>query len=472
MNNNYRVRVADNSLQGRDGKDGRDRTAKKRQVDGGGPEMNIIVIADDLTGANGTAALLKREDLQSSVHLLGDPNAVIEWGRFVGEGAHVLDLNTRNTPGAVAQLRIRQVLDGLNQGLDSAEVLLGLRMDSTLRGPVADSIDALLDDTQLRVAIVVPAFPASGRTTVQAIHYLNGVPVDQTFVRRDPTSPVTSSDTRSWIGDKSRYESVHVSLERIHAGVQTVRKAFLEAVSQGARVVLCDAVTDGDVQTIATALVECLAEEPGYQWIPVDPGPLTAAVVRQMVRPRFLAPLVFGVSGSVMDSAKDQMDYLEQDFSTFVFHYEGQSLKEVVDAFSHIPSWIKAVVVRTDTYVPKTPADVQRLPDQVFAVVQASLQLFPSLRGFYLSGGETAGQLLKALGVTQLKLEAEVAPLTTLSQAVDGQLQGKWLVTKGGAVGDKTAVSNALARLYDVMAANHQPVTEEQLIKQELRKSV
>ena len=101
----------------------------------------------------------------------------------------------------------------------------------------------------------------------------------------------------------------------------------------------------------------------------------------------------------------------------------------------------------------------QRAHDLLLAILaplgdlfEQVVEQFPSLGGFVLSGGETAGRLLAGCGVRSLRMLGEVMPLIALSQIEDGRLAGRYLVTKGGTVGTTSAIADALGRLYDVIA--------------------
>jgi len=67
-------------------------------------------------------------------------------------------------------------------------------MDSTLRGHVSMEIEVALATSNRYVAIVAPAFPSEGRTTVRGCQYVNDVLVAETAFRNDPDWPVTQSN--------------------------------------------------------------------------------------------------------------------------------------------------------------------------------------------------------------------------------------------------------------------------------------
>jgi uncharacterized protein YgbK (DUF1537 family) len=417
--------------------------------------MRFCILADDLTGANAVAALLKREGLPSHTHLLAllphrlaprlFPHSAAP--ASLGEaGAHVLDLDTRELSGEAAAARLAVACGWLG---GAAPDLVGLRIDSTLRGPIPASIDALLADPR-RLALVVPAFPASGRTTRGGIHYVYGVPLAETQVAHDPHCPVTASHVGEWLGGRMMAASAMLDLSDVRRGPSAIAARLGQCVATGTRAVFCDAETDHDIEQIAHA---ALALQSGHAVtiLPVDPGPFTATLVRLIKQPRRPSPLVFGIIGSVMDTSRQQMDFVEANGLAFTVRYDGQSVAELLAAFEQAPLAAKALLLRTDTAA--LDADgTQRLYETLAPLFGQVVEQFPSLRGFLLSGGETAGRLLAGFGVRSLRMLGEVMPLIALTRIVDGRLGGRYLVTKGGTVGTLTAIGEALGRLYDVMA--------------------
>jgi len=149
--------------------------------------MRVCVLADDLTGGNATASLLKREGLPTHTHLFGHAPHGDAPMSLREDGAHILDLETRERTDGETAARLAIATAWIGDAPD----LIGLRIDSTLRGPIRASLDALLADPR-RLALVVPAFPASGRTTRDGVHYVYGMPLAETQVADDPHCPVTS----------------------------------------------------------------------------------------------------------------------------------------------------------------------------------------------------------------------------------------------------------------------------------------
>ena len=201
----------------------------------------LVVFADDRTGANETAGscaefgcggvpVLTWSSVESSVEMLSG----------LDDPVVVFDLESRHLDPAAASDRVdfvaRSVTRAIGRGLRLAH-----KIDSTLRGNWAIEIVALQQRTGAPV-IVVPAFPAAGRTCRNGVVFDHAVPVASGPARLDPRQPVESSEP-----------CVH--LRAVGAeGVVSVGSAdelrtWAERATGG--VAVCDATTDADLSGLA-----------------------------------------------------------------------------------------------------------------------------------------------------------------------------------------------------------------------------
>jgi uncharacterized protein YgbK (DUF1537 family) len=269
-------------------------------------------------------------------------------------------------------------------------------------------------------------------------------------VAHDPHCPVTDSHVGAWIGGRLAAASAMLDLDDVRRGREAIVARLAAHLQASVRAVFCDAETDHDIEEIAHAAF-ALRGRYGVAILPADPGPFTATLVRLMRAPHRLSPLVFGIVGSVMETSRQQMDFVEAGGDAFTVRYAGQSAAELLAAFMQAPVATRAMLLRTDTATLDADGKLH-LYDTLADVFAHVVAQFPSLGGFLLSGGETAGRLLAGFGVRSLRLQGEVMPLVALSRIIDGRLGGRYLVTKGGTVGTTAAIADALGRLYDVLA--------------------
>ena len=402
----------------------------------------MLVLADDLTGANATAVRFAQRGMRTLV-MGGPPRSCPS-----APDVLVLDLATRHLPAVQAA---RRVVAGASVFPDAPFV--AKRVDSTLRGNPGAETAALLHVLDARSgppvrALVVPAHPEAGRTTEGGIHRLNGVPIADSEVGRDPFAPVRTSCVIT------AFEAVDRAITHIPLGIVRGDPAGLvrALADPGAQVVVCDAVSDADVDALALAAAVC-AGSGDVRWMPVDPGPFGAALAGALGSIPTGYP-VLGVAGSPTSLTGEQIIETERRL--------GARWLDVGDAPDPIRLSADLVALaRTDpalagirTRLPERidPLVAARLPVLLADAVKRALIEMP-FAGVYATGGDIAGAVVTALGADGLAVEAEVQPLVVVGRLVGGPHDGLPFAAKGGLVGD---VEAALAcALHLRMSSTH-----------------
>lgn len=327
------------------------------------PPSTVVVLADDLTSAADGAAPFRRSGHRARVQFV--PPTVL------GDGVTAVDLGTRiiADPDEAAALMRRAA--GAYAGAD----LLIKTVDSTLRGHVAAELRAALAGSGRRAAILAPAFPTEGRTTVGGVQYVNGVRVDASEFARDPAHPVRTADLARLLPEAVLVEP----------GDLPDRLARLERMDRMARlregaVLVCSARTDADLDAVVAAVPR--PEE--VLWVG-SPG-LADALARHHTRtpaePRPELPPVrhpLAVVGSANPASRRQL----------------AALRAVAGAAVHTPeergtepaALLRELIEETRRTVASGRAD-----------------------GLVLTGGETAAAVLGALGTTGIELHDEPEP--------------------------------------------------------------
>ena len=201
----------------------------------------LVVLADDRTGANETAgscAELGCGDVPvvtwSSVQMLSDQDPVV-----------VFDLGSRHLNPAAAAARVHFVVRSATSAI-AGGLRLAHKIDSTLRGNWATEIVA----SQQRIGapvIVVPAFPAAGRTCRKGVVFDHTVPVAEGPARLDPRQPVESSEPCVHLRGVGADGVVSI-------GSADALRTWVESATGG--VAVCDATTDADISSLAAVWAE------------------------------------------------------------------------------------------------------------------------------------------------------------------------------------------------------------------------
>ena len=356
---------------------------------------SVAVLADDLTGAADTGVGFRRAGLRTAVG----------WELPLLSGAYdvlALDLATRGLPASAAAARTASaVAAAWSAGVST----LYKKVDSLLRGHPGAEVRAALDTWGPDAfAVVAPAFPAAGRTTVDGWQLAAG-------------------------------ERVGSLPDLLHAaGIScVVGRDPVAARSAGHRALVCDASTPEDLRAVARAGVAL-----GRDVVWVGTAGL-AGVLPDFLRvvrtdaPTFVpAERTLTVVGSRAPIAREQVARLCD---------LGHPAVEVSRLAASLDAGESPIVVLDAPPGAEDPRLVAGLASQLAG--HASL-----LGGLVATGGETAAAVLRAFGVTALELVTEVEPGLPLSLA-----SGAWrgpVVTKAGTFGDADSLVRAVEALEGV----------------------
>ena len=412
----------------------------------------VLVVADDLTGANATAARFARLGMRAVT--VSDPTAV---GGYTDRyDAVVVNADSRCASGDVAAARARTAIRAAGP-----VPLVVKRVDTTLRGNLgAETGQALAtlsgQDPHRRVrALIQPAFPASGRVTVDGLQLLDGAPLERTELARDPQWPLHTSSVAELFDAQTQLPVRHVGLPRIVAG-----GAELDAALGGDEpLVVCDALDEAHLASVADAAAR-RAQRDQTRWISVDPGPGGAELARALglTAPAAPRPPLLVVAGSATELTRRQLGLVERETGCELLDVAAEQLGDP-DADTGLAERLAAAIsaapaggvtglrtVGADGRLLDDPELTRRLPARLAAVVARAMRRAP-VAGVYTTGGDVTTHLLGELGIGGLEVDDEAVPLAVLGTAVGGPWDGLPLATKGGLVGDERAAWLCLDRL-------------------------
>jgi uncharacterized protein YgbK (DUF1537 family) len=373
-------------------------------AEAGAPQIGVL--ADDLTGALGSAARLCERGLDPLV--VWKPEDLPDAFRPRGV---VVDMRTRDAPGGPRATAARWAERLAELGCQRFEQ----RIDSTLRGAPAEELAGLLEGAALGDAVVVavPAFPDAGRTCEGGRQRAAGT-------RREvDVAPAVFGDARAEV------VAPDVLADRVRAG--------------GSRRFVVDGASDDDLR--ATAGAVAALEDDGLALVTASPG----AWLRH--HPRAAAPgaaFTLVVLGSNTALNHRQLAAL-------------RDAREVVVAGTGDPDWaaVGGATVVVETIADSRPDDERRDPrladeaaDAAAALLGRAHERGLRCRGVVASGGHMASRLVDALGADRLGVAGEVAPLCPRGTVHGGPWSGMPVVTKGGLVGEDGTLDALVENLW------------------------
>lgn len=391
----------------------------------------MLIVADDLSGAADCGIACTMAGLDTVVLLSATespPRA----------DAIAIDADTRRKPAAEAAAETARIV----QAHASPGQILFKKLDSTLRGNVGAELSATLATRRAlhgpAVAIMAPAFPATGRTTSHGHQLLHGVKLEHTEVWKAEATQGVAHIPAMLTASGLHVAAIHLDVVRDPFGL---RAALAEAAA-GHDVIVCDADLETDLKTIAEASVPL-----GRNTVWVGSAGLArhlplAAGLRREWRPKPLAPVekpILFVIGSASRVSREQVARLVAASACEQVAVPPAVLRAGA-AGGEWGEWRAAVetalATGRDTLV---LLGVEAHPD-LSEGLQLSLALADlvavatdRIGALVATGGETARAVLQAFGATGLRLVGELE--AGVPASVTDDWRGLPVITKAGAFG-------------------------------------
>lgn len=438
--------------------------------------LKYAAIADDLTGATTVGVLLARSGIRTAALFNGD--AIL---RFSEDKYKALCLSTNSRAQKIdeAYTNVRNVTKYLKA---RGVVHFSKRIDTTLRGGIGTEIDAMLSVLEKgTVAIVVPSMPQSNRIVVGGYSIIDNIPLSMTSVSKDVKTPVTESHVPDLLQAQTKIRVGYIGLKSVLKGQEAVTKDILQAIKDGYRILVCDAVTLDDIDTLANSVLGI-----PYPVLAVDPGPFTTALalkrenldarsdVPETILKRDHLKTVLVVAGSATPVTRIQIRQLKERVSTEFVMVDPRKLiadeesrsKEITKVKNEIHSIINqtselgALIIESsdgsnlnlnqeDSQHGYVEGTCSALINDALADVAASiLEIYgeDKIAGFYTTGGDTMESVCKRLGVEAIEMIDYIIPQADLGRFI-GNYEGLPIVGKGGLTGNENTACDIVDRI-------------------------
>ena len=405
-------------------------------------------IADDFTGATDLATNLVSRGLRTMV-VFGHQTATEE---MRNADAVVVALKSRTAPVEAATSSSLKALDFLEElGADRIYVKYCSTFDSTARGNIGPVIDAILEQLEENTTVVVPSFPAGGRTVRDGRLYVDGQPLHESSMRHHPLTPMLDSSVERLLRPQSSNTVAHVPLDQVRRGAaelaRTIKATRMKETDKAATLVVIDAVDESDLQIIAAATADLKVITGGSGLalgLSKGEDTLSSADVRAL-------PSVDGfravLSGSASATTRAQVAHgraklpsLKLDLSALRERFE--------ETTSQIAAWagdkwtedpIRPVLIYSvdsleDIRPPDTSPDEQPASEVVERALAEIAQKLVQLgaRQLIIAGGETSGQVVTTLQIPSLTIGPAIAAGVAWGAGTTADGTGLLLALKSG----------------------------------------
>jgi uncharacterized protein YgbK (DUF1537 family) len=408
--------------------------------------MTLAILADDLTGACDSSVPFARRGLATRVLLAPRPVAV-----GPGDRADVVavDANTRQMSRRLAVARTSVAAHALRT---SETTRLFKKVDSTLRGHDGPELLACKRAWDSPLAILCPAFPATGRWVQDGEIFVDG----RGSIGKVASLARLPADRRTG----------QLGLATLRGGVDAVHEALGRLAAAGARVVVADADTPGHLTTLvdaasryseavllagsgglAGALAEWLVQAQAASGGMISgPTPASSGAGADADGPPWLV-----VAGSQTDVTHHQVvelvragaEVIEIDLHDLLARRSGAA-NEGYHAAYLLSQGITPVLRLVSAPAPDgSRIGGVRLEERAARVLARVCNVGAQeggASGLFLTGGSTARACLLALGVSGLRLEREPLPGIAAGVAIGGAWDGRPVITKSGGFGAPDAI--------------------------------
>jgi len=399
--------------------------------------MQIGAVADDFTGATDLATTLSRRGMSAAVVI---EDREITPARLAGLDAVVVALKSRTAP---VDRAVADSLDALERvvgwGAERVYLKYCSTFDSTDSGNIGPVLDAFLDRLGVDRTVVVPAFPANGRTVERGSLYVNGELLENSPMRQHPLTPMTKSRLRDILAPQTGRTITEIPLETVREGVEALRAAIAAAP---AGYLVVDATEDQDLRTIAAAssALRLLSGGAGLA-IGLDaPGASAAGAFPAFPGRRLV------VCGSASSATRAQIADAQARQPTRKVDV-GRAVADPDAEVEAIADWFHTLAEDTAPVVYSVGELADVLPGGQGVLAAAAVESVLSavvarlveddavVDRVIVAGGETSGAVVKALGVALLEIGPELAPGVCWSAAETAGGHDVALVLKSGNFG-------------------------------------
>jgi uncharacterized protein YgbK (DUF1537 family) len=419
----------------------------------------LAVIADDFTGSNDTGVQFSKRGLKSIV--ITDMGSIEKvWDKV---DVLVIDTESRFDEQEIAYHKVSEAVKLLKKhGFE----YIYKKLDSTLRGNIGSEVAGAMDAAGVNLAVVVPALPVNGRTTIGGIHLVNQTPLQLTEIAQDPLTPVQYSYIPDIIALQTDKKVGLINLQEVKKGTRNIVKKIKEQVTKEVEIVVIDATTNEDLKNIAKSIIELdkliIAGSAGL----AEHLPNT---FKLLDRDKSISGNVLVFAGSVSDVTREQVSFASKDKcvevidinieKVFCDRYR-EEINSLARKINNLLDNGKDIVIRSAEtrekveFARKLGAEqgltekqvsekIARFMGELFSIVYKRVKV----KGIVLTGGDIAIKVFEHIGALGIVVKDEILPGIPYGYFINEDFKDIPVVTKAGAFGQK----DALVKIIDFL---------------------
>lgn len=417
----------------------------------------VIVLADDLTGANDVGLQLHDLGLSCGSLIFRKLKRLNkEYKYFVSKvDILVIDTESRLISSDMSYKKLRELLRIIKRYKTQKYYK---KIDSTLRGNIGYEIDACIDELGLDIVPLVPAFPEMQRRTVYGNQYVNKKLLENTEFALDILNQIHTSSILKLISQQSKYKCALIDIDTINKGTKFIKSKIDKLRQDGNKILIFDCVDNEDLKTIGSVVqnfklvcgASVLAKE-FFKKNLKNKNKLQTNVFLPMHRKVHcsinMSDGIVCIIGSLKDITAKQVKYIKSVLNPYVLKISPRMLLENIqlikksisketknDIIIHLSNDINSL-----KYISQLikSSSVQKTVKRISLKLGEIAKYFVNklkFNKFVLSGGATAVGVCNKLNIPFLLLTKRIFTGIPLTYSVKG---GLYIVTKPGGFGNK-----------------------------------
>jgi uncharacterized protein YgbK (DUF1537 family) len=367
------------------------------------PLHEVIVIADDLTGACDAAVAFSMKGMKTEV--------VLDWCAAKDFCTEIIAIDTesRDIPTQEARRTLKTVASKFNL---KRFTHIFKKVDSVFRGNTLNEIVAAIEEFPFDLAIMAPAYPRLGRTSTDGVVRVCDLAGEQTFAVRE----------------KLQAAGVKICHVTADSASEEIAKVLDKCLRGECQLVYCDAMSERDLEMIvaegrrlavhtlwigSAGLAHALAFA-----LAGDRSEILSCESSESHPPVKRSGSVFLLAGSDHLVTQMQICALREEHNVVEYALDGSPSDDSQDGGIFLMPVKRGVTTELD-------------------ISTAFKWIHPNkISCLFMTGGDTARLVCSALGIQGLQLQDEFAPGVPRGLALGGTLAGSTVILKSGGFGE------------------------------------
>ncbi|MBK5261445.1 MAG: four-carbon acid sugar kinase family protein [Peptostreptococcaceae bacterium] len=411
----------------------------------------IIILADDLTGANDTAIQYTQHGLKTIVMTKFDGS--IKMSNFKDYQVVACNTNSRMMESSLAYIVVKEVILALSL---SPNTIFYKKVDSLLRGNPGPELKAVMDVTQADIAFIAPAYPQNNRIVK------NGEILS-------PFKPVNVAARFEETG----FQSQIITYKNLEKSPELLVAAINEQFKKGIRLFLFDTLSEKDFIVISKimALLQLKTIYCGSAGFAPYLAPVSEVNEIKPFKQILIAhEKIFVICGTRNPITQKQMHSVLSHFHADCSLLDVNDIDlnnainrtsvDVIDKFERGDKIVFLAVSSIFTDISSLLLEnedksnrAQTITDEIGSVV-AQVCAKVNISALFVTGGDTALKVSNKLGVVGMIPLREIAPGVPLLTLVGGKADGFYMITKSGGFGDKETIVDSIEYLGGIKNKN------------------